>query len=177
MWLVRAEKDLYQHVYESKLSRGLSDAEQFRIFQDLQLGIFAIHDAGVVHNDIKPENVLLSPHGNWQITDFEGATYASDNHRHPLLPGHIRIHTKYYAPKAPDSGLASAANDLWSVGVTMHVVRYGEYLRKENRPVEPNPAWEYALSLLLSKSSETRITAGQLGVLLAELRRDLTAES
>lgn len=165
---VRAEMDLYKYLFKTKRDAVLSNAEQFKILRDLQLGVSAIHSSGMVHNDIKPENVLLSPSGDWQIADFEGATYACDDHRHRLLPKNTRVRTRYYSPRVPDLGRAAPGNDMWSLGITMHVVRYGGYDPKKPVDDEPNLSWAYALGRLLGRTPETRIAADQLGTLLAE---------
>lgn len=166
--LVRAKTDLYQYVFDKKRTKDLSNAEQFVILKHLQMGLSAIHRAGMVHNDIKPENILLSSSGHWQITDFEGATYECDEYAHKLLPKNTRIRTKYYAPKVWEHGSLAAANDIWSTGVTMHVVRYGEYHPKGIGANESNFTWQYALDSLLSKSPKTRTTSERLGWFLEE---------
>lgn len=74
-------------------------------------GLQAIHDAALVHRDVKPENILQTRTGEYKITDFGVAMSGSEE----ALPF---VTSKYAAPEAllaPEN--ISAASDLYSVGV------------------------------------------------------------
>lgn len=66
---------IYNQLEEAKLP----EARRSKIFEDLLEGLIAIHKAGLVHHDIKPDNVLLDLKRKEKeavIADFQQATYA-----------------------------------------------------------------------------------------------------
>ena len=81
-----------------------------RIIRQVGEGLQAIHDAGLVHRDVKPENILEEA-GNYKITDF-GVAMTGDEDALPFVTN------KYAAPEVliePDK--ISAASDLYSLGI------------------------------------------------------------
>ena len=64
------------HQWLSEQQRPWRDV--LRVFVDAGRGLAAAHDAGLVHRDFKPENVLLSPTGEAKVTDFGLARLVSD---------------------------------------------------------------------------------------------------
>ena len=106
--------------------------EALAIFRQMIAGIAAIHDAGIVHRDIKPTNVMLDRSGlrlSVSIMDFGLARlYESD----ATLPGMATIAGTpgYLAPELIRGNRPSRASDVFALGVLLHQVLTGE------RPVE-----------------------------------------
>jgi len=106
--------------------------EALEIFRQMIAGIAAIHDAGIVHRDIKPTNVMLDRSGlrlSVSIMDFGLARqYESD----ATLPGMGAIAGTpgYLAPELIRGNRPSRASDVFALGVLLHQVLTGK------RPVE-----------------------------------------
>jgi serine/threonine protein kinase len=82
-------------------------------------GIQAIHDAGLVHSDIKPDNVLVSEDGDAKIGDM-GTVFPPNDPR-----AQIAGTPKYMAPEAGEQGEDRHGRDVFSFGQTMAVARDG----------------------------------------------------
>src|SRR5438552_2419730 len=69
-----------------RLKRGaLAMDEAFDIADHVATALEAAHDAGVVHRDLKPGNVMLRPDGVAKVLDFAPRTWASQRSRFVAL--------------------------------------------------------------------------------------------
>lgn len=81
-------------------------------------GLAAAHAAGVVHRDVKPGNLLLTPDGRVKITDF-GIARAGD--QAPLTrTGQVMGTAQYLAPEQAMGRPATPAGDLYALGVVAY---------------------------------------------------------
>ncbi len=83
----------------------------------------AAHLAGVLHRDVKPSNVLLTPDGRAVLTDFGIATAEGD----PSLTqtGMVLGSPGFLAPERIRGDTATPASDLWSLGATLYAAVEG----------------------------------------------------
>lgn len=78
----------------------------------------AAHDAGLVHRDIKPGNMLITPDGRVKITDF-GIARITD--QVPLTAtGQVMGTVQYLAPEQANGQVATASTDIYSLGVVAY---------------------------------------------------------
>ncbi|MFI9627597.1 serine/threonine-protein kinase [Streptomyces sp. NPDC052042] len=94
-----------------------------RIGLQVLRGLRAVHEAGVLHRDVKPGNVLFRPDGrallmDFGIATFEGAVQVTRMHEVIGTPMYIAPELVSPAPGRP--GGATTASDLWSLGVTLY---------------------------------------------------------
>ncbi len=106
----------------------LSRAEKEIIFRQMVAGLAAIHAQGVIHRDIKPNNVMLSGRESelcLSIMDFGLARVQQPDVTLSTLgiggtPG-------YLAPELYHQAAASEASDIYALGVLLHQVFTGEH--------------------------------------------------
>ena len=93
------------------------------IVRQVLLGLGSIHAAGIVHRDVKPQNILITPDGTAQVTDF-GVAYAAL--AEGLTTQGMTVGTAaYMAPEQARGGHVSPATDIYAVGVVMYEMLTG----------------------------------------------------
>ncbi len=100
----------------------LTPDEATRIVLDVARGLEAAHKAGVIHRDVKPENILIASSGTARVSDFG---LAKDLALDPLtLDGHFVGTPLYMAPEG--SGKAADHRvDIYALGVTLYYALTG----------------------------------------------------
>lgn len=116
------------------LQEGTLDArEAARIGLEVLGALEAAHAAGVLHRDVKPDNVLLGRHDRVVLTDFgiaqiEGETNLTDT-------GGFVGSPEYIAPERVLGRRPGPASDLWSLGVVLYAATEGvSPFRRSNTP-------------------------------------------
>jgi len=93
--------------------RALSGTEVLDLARQIGAGITAAAAAGVVHRDLKPQNVFLHQDGTWKILDF-GIARAIDS-GDTLTAGHVVGTPSYMAPEQASGGAVDHCSDLYAL--------------------------------------------------------------
>ncbi|GLZ40143.1 serine/threonine-protein kinase [Actinokineospora sp. NBRC 105648] len=98
--------------------RGPLPAEQVaKLAEQLLSALEAAHQAGVIHRDVKPSNIMLAANGRAKLTDF-GIAQSLDDPR--LTSSGILIGSPtYMAPERIRGDEAGASSDLWALGAVL----------------------------------------------------------
>jgi beta-lactam-binding protein with PASTA domain len=91
--------------------------EALGIMDPILAGLAAAHQAGIVHRDVKPENVLITPDGRVKVVDFglARAAAAVGNTRAGQIIGSVA----YIAPEQVTGAVTDARTDVYSAGVML----------------------------------------------------------
>src|SRR5918994_942712 len=94
---------------------ALSTDKTLDIVAQTSAALQAAHAAGLVHRDIKPGNLLITPDGRVKITDFGIARIADQV---PLTQtGQVMGTAQYLAPEQATGQTATGSSDIYSLGV------------------------------------------------------------
>jgi eukaryotic-like serine/threonine-protein kinase len=104
------------------LTRGPLDvARAMDVIGQAAAGLHAAHQAGLVHRDIKPGNLLISRTGPVKITDFGIAQPQVPAVSGPVtMTGMVLGTAGYMAPERIEGNLATVASDLYALGVVAY---------------------------------------------------------
>jgi eukaryotic-like serine/threonine-protein kinase len=92
----------------------------------------AAHENGVIHRDIKPQNVLMTKTGDVKVTDFGIARAVSS----PLTSTSAVLGTAgYMSPEQATSGPVGPASDLYSLGIVLYEMLTGALPHTADNPV------------------------------------------
>ena len=94
----------------------LSVERTLDLVAQVALALQAAHDAGVIHRDIKPGNLLVRPDGIVKVTDF-GIARAAEVTSTRTQTGTVLGTAHYLSPEAARGEPASAASDIYALGV------------------------------------------------------------
>ena len=160
----------------------LSHKEVISIAIQMCNGIGAAHAAGIVHRDIKPQNVMISRDGKVKVTDFGIAKAVTSNTISSNAMGSVH----YTSPEQARGGYSDAKSDIYSIGITLYEMVTGrvpfdgestvevamKHLQQEiTPPSEYAPDIPYSLEQIIlkctQKNSERRYAS------TADLTRDL----
>jgi len=152
---LRDKMRLYPH--------GLPLEEALRIIRQIAAGLETAHASGVIHRDMKPENVLLDSDGTARVSDFGLALPLHEGSTRLTLTGTVVGTVDYMAPEQLKGGLLDARLDIFALGVIAYELLTGQTprgsfdaphcLRAEiplhvsaavMRALRPNPAERFA---------------------------------
>jgi len=103
------------------------DLDEVRaITEQIIKGLRAFHRKEMVHQDIKPENIMIDKHGIIKIIDFGSTQVAGLQEIHtPIEQQHLEGTANYIAPELFDGYEGTPKSDLFSLGVTVYKMLSG----------------------------------------------------
>ena len=112
---------------------NIDEATLWRFVRDVASGLEYLHSLGIIHHDIKPDNVLIDEEGKFLITDFGiSVKFRSTLRRNSARQVETENKSKggsipYMAPEMFGEKPEAVNNtDIWALGVTMYEMMTGE---------------------------------------------------
>jgi serine/threonine protein kinase len=127
----------------------------------LLAALAAVHDAGVVHCDVKPANLLIGQDGRLVLTDF-GIAETGDGGHPARENGDVVGSPAYIAPELVRGETPRPPADSWSLGATLYTAVEGR------PPFEAGDTGSTLVAVLLAAPAPTQL-AGRLAPLLYAL--------
>lgn len=123
--------------YLSKRQKGR--ANNVHILHDILDGIDFLHHCGILHNDIKPDNIIINRLGYARIIDF-GLSSSYDS----IYSGVIGGSEGYSAPEILNgSGHAGAPSDIYSLGLIIRELSPKKYKKISAKCTQIDPSLRY----------------------------------
>jgi tRNA A-37 threonylcarbamoyl transferase component Bud32 len=170
------------------VARGtLPPPEAAHLLAQVAAALTQAHELGVVHRDVKPDNILLEPDGAVRLTDF-GIARVLDTAG--LTTPHAIMGTPHYMAPEAAAGEVGPAADVYGVGIVLYELVSGRppyageplaVLRShvEQEPERPSgmpdEVWK-VITWCLDKDPERRPPAGELALELRDLARRTAGE-
>ncbi|KAJ0312829.1 hypothetical protein Brms1b_007678 [Colletotrichum noveboracense] len=149
-------------------------------FRDLILGIeYLVHEQGVIHRDIKPDNLLLTEDDVLKIVDF-GVSEMFEKPGDGMMTAKSAGSPAFLAPElcvVRHGDVDGKAADIWSMGVSLYCLRYGkipfehdgvlemyEAIKTESPrlPKDEDPDFVDLMNRILEKDPKKRIPMAEL---------------
>ncbi len=113
----------------------LETAEAARIATGILTALEYSHRAGVVHRDIKPGNVMITPNGQVKVMDFGIARAISESSANVAQTSAVLGTASYFSPEQARGESVDARTDLYSTGVVLYEMLTGRAPFRGDSPV------------------------------------------
>ncbi len=121
--------------------RGPLDGETaVRLGRDVAAALSAAHRRGILHRDVKPQNILLDPDGRARLTDFGSAQL--DGQLGVTGSGALAGTLAYTAPELLAGRRGDARADVYALGLTRYYALTGDLPERASPHLPPTPAAE-----------------------------------
>jgi len=149
--------------------KALPPEEALGIFRQLMLALGDIHEQGILHRDLKPQNLMFRADGSLAIVDFGVAKHVDSIDR--TNKGEILGTPRYMSPEQVQGRALDLRTDIYSAGVLLYQMMLGAHLFEGDTAVEvalhhlntPPPAlpedlqqYQHLFDKLLEKDRDAR---------------------
>lgn len=160
------------------------------IMKDIIKALKYLHNNGIIHNDVKPENIIIDKHLTPILVDFGVACIDSStcklgkNVTSKCCKG-IMGPNMYISPETLKRNVYYIESDIWSLGITFYMVAAGKYPFNKGNNVEElfkniqnddpnklntsNEVLNYIVNRALDKNPVTRITITEISKILNDI--------
>ena len=115
-------------------NKALPPDEALGIFRQLMLALGDIHEQGILHRDLKPQNLMFRADGSLAIVDFGVAKHVDSIDR--TNKGEILGTPRYMSPEQVQGRALDLRTDIYSAGVLLYQMMLGQHLFEGETAVE-----------------------------------------
>jgi serine/threonine-protein kinase len=114
----------------------MKPAKALALLDPVLSALAAAHQAGMIHRDVKPENVLLADDGRVKVADFGLARAVSAETQHTATGGVLIGTVSYLSPELVVDGKADARSDVYAAGVVLYEMLTGHKPHEGDSPIQ-----------------------------------------
>jgi beta-lactam-binding protein with PASTA domain/serine/threonine protein kinase len=114
----------------------MAPAKALALIDPILSALAAAHEAGMIHRDVKPENVLLADDGRIKVADFGLARAVSAETQHTATGGVLIGTVSYLSPELVVDGKADARSDVYAAGVLIYEMLTGRKPHEGESPIQ-----------------------------------------
>jgi eukaryotic-like serine/threonine-protein kinase len=114
----------------------MAPTKALALIEPVLSALAAAHQAGMIHRDVKPENVLLADDGRIKVADFGLARAVSAETQHTATGGILIGTVSYLSPELVVDGKADARSDVYAAGVMLYELLTGRKPHEGETPIQ-----------------------------------------
>ena len=167
----RGQVFLAMEYVEGRTAREVLDAEgaltpraALDLMEAVLTGLAAAHEAGYIHRDVKPENILIADRGPVKVADF-GLARAVTSQTTTADDGLLFGTVAYLSPEQVDRGIADARTDVYAAGLVLFELLTGTRAIEGESPI--HVAFQHVHAGVPAPSDRVPDLAGELDDLVA----------
>ncbi len=171
--------------YSNSVSGDIKYKHLLLIMKDITKALLYLHNNGIIHNDVKPDNILIDANKTPILVDFGVSCFDTsvcllDNTTAPCCKD-VQGPNKYISPETIKTKAYFTQSDIWSLGLTFYVVSSGVYpfdigtgiqelfdriLKDPVKLQTGNEVLDYIVNRSLDKNPVTRISLEEINKIL-----------
>ena len=114
----------------------MAPAKALSLIEPVLSALSAAHRAGILHRDVKPENVLLADDGRVKVADFGLSRAISSETQHTATGGVLIGTVSYLSPEIVVNAKADARADVYAAGVLIYEMITGHKPHQADNPIQ-----------------------------------------
>ncbi|MEO5652053.1 MAG: protein kinase, partial [Marmoricola sp.] len=143
----------------------MSPAKALAVIEPVLSALAAAHHAGILHRDVKPENVLMADDGRVKVADFGLARAINSETQHTATGGILIGTVSYLSPELVVNGKADARADVYAAGVLIYEMLTGHKPHQADSPIQV--AYKHVHEDIPAPSASTRGIPAYVDALVA----------